>query len=59
MRRHSGKGTDYLWVSCHICGVDVASETVLCGVMLPPWKVIRLHERAINHVRKEHLRRTA
>jgi len=48
---------DELFIRCHICGTTVMTEKVPVDATLPPWKVIRWHERMISHIRRAHLRR--
>jgi hypothetical protein len=44
-----------LFMRCHICYKEIVSLAVEEDTILPPWKVITWHKRAISHVTKEHL----
>lgn len=49
--------TDRLFITCHQCGDEVAGEEVAHDEKIPPSVEIRWHEKAIAHVRREHLRK--
>ena len=48
---------DTLFIRFHVCGKKLATKTVEHDETLPAWLVIRWHEKAIAHVRRDHSRR--
>lgn len=49
--------TDRLWINCPTCDKEIVSARVEDGERLSPSKAIKWHEKAIAHIRREHLRK--